>query len=125
MLDGLKRKIAATAVTSFLKSLATNKDTQTTIAGAIAGAVLAIPGLDMSKVIAGDPGQIGHLAAGLGVALIGFLATKENCDGHTTMLGTVAAAAYASSGSVEAVITGVVIAGLGYFTNKPVAAGGK
>lgn len=121
MLDGLKRKVAATAMGGMLKSLATSKDTQTTIAGVIAGAVLAIPGLDLAKVIAGDPGQIAHLAAGLSVALIGILATKENQDGHTTLLGTVSGALYATSGSIEAITTGVVIALAGYFTNKPTA----
>lgn len=118
MLDGLKRKLAATAITSFLKSLATDKDTQTSITGIIAGAVLAIPGLDWSKIIAGDPGQIAHLASGLLLALIGVFATKENADDKTTLLGAFSGALYATQGSVEAVVTGVVIAVLGYFTNK-------
>jgi primosomal replication protein N len=119
--DGIKRKVAASVVTSFLKSLATSKDTRTTIVGLIVGAVLALPGLDIEALISGDPNQVAKVAAGLGIWAIGFLTTKENADGKTTLVGTVTGALYASQGSVEAVITGVVIAVLGYFTNKQVA----
>jgi hypothetical protein len=121
VLDGLKRKFAATALTSLLKSLATDKNTQTTITGLIAGAVLAVPGLDVGKLISGDGSQIAHLVAGLLVAALGFLATKENRDGHTTLIGTVAGSAYAMQGSVESITTGVVLALVGYLTNKPTA----
>ena len=124
MFDALKRKIAGNAIGSLLKSLATNNDTKTTITGIIAGAVLAIPGLDWSKVVAGDPEQIARLAAGLLVALLGYLATKIGHDGHTTLLGAGAGALYAAQGSVASITTGVIIAVLGYFTNKPPAPGG-
>ncbi|HWQ55677.1 MAG TPA: hypothetical protein VN442_18465 [Bryobacteraceae bacterium] len=119
MLDGLKRKMAAVGVMGMLRSLASDKNTQTTITGVIAGAIVALPGLDMAKVIAGDPGQIAHLVAGVAIAALGFLATKENMDGHATLLGTVAGALYAMQGTLETLMTGVVIAALGYFTNKP------
>lgn len=122
MLDAFKRKLAAGALTSLLKSLATNKDTQTSVTGMIAAAVLAVPGLDMTKLVAGDPSQIAHLAAALLVALIGYFATKANADGKTTLIGAVAGSLYAASGSVGSIATGAVIAALGYFTNKPVGA---
>ncbi|MBZ5580893.1 MAG: hypothetical protein LAQ30_01585 [Acidobacteriia bacterium] len=121
MFDGLKRKVAATAVSGLLKSLATSKDTQTTIAGLIAGAVLAIPGLDLAAVIAGDPHHIARLLSGLAVAAIGWLATKEGCDHHTTAIGAAAGAVFAAQGSLDKLITGVVVALLGYLTNKPTA----
>lgn len=121
MLDGIKRKIVATAVGSTLKSLAMSQDTRTTITGMIAAVVLAVPGLDLAKLIAGDPLQIAHLAAALCVALIGWLATKPQADGKATMAGAVAGSLYAMQGSVEAIVTGVVIAVLGYLTNKPTA----
>jgi hypothetical protein len=123
VLDKLKRTIAAKAIMSLLESLAASKDTQTTITGILAGAVLAIPGLDMGKIVAGDPGQISHLVAGLLVAGLGFLTTKENHDGHTTLIGTVAGSAYAMQGNVESITTGVVLALLGYLANKPTAGG--
>ncbi len=118
MLDGLKRKVAAGAITSVLKSLATSKDTHTTITGMIAGAVLAVQGLNIDALIAGDPVQIAHAVAGVLVAGIGLLATKENADGKTTLLGVAAGALYAMQGSVEAITGGVVVAVLGHVTNK-------
>ncbi len=121
MLDGLKRKVAAGALTSVLRSLATSKDTQTTITGIIAGAVLAVQGLNMEALIAGDPVQIAHVVAGVLVAAIGLLATKENADGKTTLLGVIAGALYAMPGSVEAITGGVVVAVLGHVTNKAIA----
>ncbi len=122
MLDGLKRKIAAAAIMSLLKSLATNKDTQTSITGLIAAAIITIPGLDVAKTIAGDPMQIAHLVSGLLLAGISLLATRENHDGSTTALGTIAGVLQACSGQVADIAVGVVIALLGYFTNKPAAA---
>ncbi len=121
MFDGIKRKIAATALGSILKSLATDKNTATTITGIIAAAVLAIPGLDLTKLVEGDPAMIAKVAAGLAIAIIGFLATKEQKDGTTTFVGVVAGALYAASGAVDAVTTGLTLAVVGYFTNKPVA----
>ncbi len=118
MLDGLKRKVAAGAITSVLKSLATNKDTQTTITGMIAGAVLAVQGLNMEALIAGDPVQIAHVVACVLVAGIGLLATKENAEGKTTLLGIIAGALYSMQGSVEAISAGTVIAVLGHLTNN-------
>ena len=118
-MDGIKRKIGASVLGSVLKSLATSKDTQTTITGIIAGAVLAIPGLDLAALVAGDAGQVARVVCGLLVAMIGWMATKHGADGKTTLIGVVGGALYASQGSVEAVVTGVVIAALGYFTNKP------
>jgi hypothetical protein len=123
MLDGMKRRVAATALGSLLRSLATSNDTKTTIVGAIAGAMLAIPGLDLQKVIAGDTASIARVVAGLLVALIGYLATKQGQDGNTTVLGAIAAALQIQAGSVQSVVSAVVIAAMGYFTNKP--AGGK
>jgi hypothetical protein len=119
MLDGLKRKIAAGALSSLLKSLATSKDTRSTVTGLIAAAVLAIPGLDLTKLIAGDPAQVAHVGSALLVAMIGWLATKPRADGKTTLLGTAAGSLYAMQGSVEAITTGVIIAVLGHLTNKP------
>jgi hypothetical protein len=124
LFDGLKRKLAGGAIQTLLKSLATSKDTQTTITGIIAGAVLAIPGLDWSKVIAGDPVQLAHLAAGLCVAGIGYLATKQNHNGHTSVLGGIAAGLYASSGGVDAFVTAIIIGALGHNTNQPTTAVG-
>ena len=119
MLDGIKRKLAAISLMSVLKSLATSNDTKTTVVGLLAGAVLLIPGLDMAQLLAGDPGQIAHVGASLLVAVLGFLATKERHDGHTTLVGTAAGALYAMQGTVETIVTGLIIAILGYFTNKP------
>lgn len=121
MFDGLKRKIAATALGSLLKSLATNKGTQTTIVGLLAAAVLTIPGLDLGKLLSGDPVQIAHVISGVLVFFIGLVATRERANGKATALGTVAGALYAVQGSVEAVVTAVVIALLGYLTNQPTA----
>jgi hypothetical protein len=128
MLDGLKRKVAATAVGALLKSLATSNDTKTTIVGIVAGALLAVPGLKMDALVTGDPVAIAHVVAGLLLAVIGYLATKPGNNGSTSLVGVMAGTLQASSGSVEAITTGLVIAALGYFTNKPVSvppAGGK
>ncbi len=124
MFDGLKRKVAAGAITSVLRSLATSRDTQTSITGIIAASVLAYKGLDVAALVAGDPVQIAHVVSCVLVALIGVLATKENADGKTTLLGAVAGALYAAQGDVDTVTTGVVIAVLGHFTNKMVPARG-
>jgi len=121
MLDGLKRKLAAMAISTTLKSLATSKDTRTTITGIVAAIVLAVPGLDFQKLLAGDVDQIAHLTAALLVAALGYLSTKPDADGKTTLLGAVAGALYAMAGSVEAIVTGTVIAALGHLTNKPAA----
>jgi len=117
MLTKLKLTVAAGFLRSTLNSLATSKDTQTTVAGMLAAAVMAIKGLDIGKLLAGDPQQIALVTSGLAVALVGFLATKENHDGHTTLLGAVAAAAQASVGNFTAAIA---MALCGYFTNKTV-----
>lgn len=117
MLDGFKRKVAGVAVGGMLKSLAQSKDTRTTIMGLIAGAVLAIPGLDLTKLIGGDPVQVAKLASGLLVALIGYWATKANREGASTAAGAAAGALYAVQGSVESIVTAVVIAVLGHVTN--------
>ena len=118
MFDGLKRKVAAVALVDLLKSLATSKDTQTTIAGMIAGCVLTIPGLDLSRLIAGDPHQIALVLSGVAVWFIGLLATKEHHDGHTTALGVVAGVLQLCIGNV---VTAVTLALCGYLTNKPVS----
>lgn len=120
MFDGLKRKMAASAGKSLLRSLATDKNTQTTITGLLAAVILAVPGLDLEQVIAGDPAQIARLIAAALVAVIGFLATKYKADGKTSLIGVVAGTLYASAGTLEAAITGTLIAAIGYFTNKPV-----
>ncbi len=121
MLETLKLKLACSAVNSALRSLATNKDTQSTIAGILAGAVISVPGFDLSKLIAGDSVQIAHLVAGLLMALIGLWATKARRDGQTTSAGALAGVLYSLSGQINDVIVGVVIALLGFYTNKPVA----
>jgi hypothetical protein len=117
MFGKLKLKLAAAAIMSLLKSLAADKNAQTTVTGMLAGAILAIHGLDMAQLLAGDPQQIALVVSGLAVALVGFLATKENHDGHTTLLGVVAAASQAFIGNFTAAIT---VALCGYFTNKTV-----
>lgn len=119
MFDGLKQKLAAAALGSVLKSLATSKNTQTTITGLIAGAVLAVPGLDLRQLLSGDPVQLAHVAAGLVVWAISVLATRTGHDGSTTFLGAVAAALQASSGQAGDITTGIVLFLVGYFTNKP------
>jgi hypothetical protein len=121
MLDGLKLKLAGAALGSVLKSLATNKNTQTTITGLIAGAILVIPGLNLGQLIAGDPVQIAHLAAGLVVWAISILATHKGHDGTTTVLGVIGAVLQGSSGQIQDLTVAVVIALLGHLTNKPVA----
>jgi hypothetical protein len=117
MLNGLKRSIAARFVGNFLASLATSKDTQTTVAGALAGAVLAIKGLNLSALIAGDPRQYALFISGIAVGGIGWLATKANQDGSTTLLGVIGAAMQASMGDFTAALT---VGLTGYFTNKGV-----
>ncbi len=124
MFDGLKRKVAAGAITSVLRSLATSKDTQTTITGIVAAAVLATKGLNVERLVAGDAFQIARAISCVLVALIGVLATKESADGKTTLLGAVAGSLYAAQGDVDTVTTGVIIAVLGHFTNKVVPARG-
>jgi hypothetical protein len=119
MLDGLKQKIAAAGLKSVLVSLATNKNTQTTITGMIAGTILAVQGLDLQKLIAGDPAQIGHVAAGLAIMAIGILATRRGQDGHTTTLGVLGGALYSMQGQISDLICGMTIALVGYLTNKP------
>lgn len=121
MLDGLKRTVGATAIKSLLNSLAHSKDTQTTIVGVLAGAVLVIPGLDFSKLLAGDIEQICRLAAGLIVCVIGYYATKPGKDGATSLLGVLAAALHLTPGNVQSFVTSFLIAAVGYFVNKPAA----
>jgi hypothetical protein len=119
MLDALKLRVAAAVVKDLVRSLATDKNTQTTVVGAIAGVLLAIKDLDWAKLLAGDPQQIAMVASGIAVWGIGYLATKENHDGHTTLLGVLAAAAQAYVGNFTAAAT---IGLCGYFTNKAVPA---
>lgn len=121
MLDGLKLTLAAKALGSLLKSLATNKGTQTSITGLIAGAMLAVPGLDLRKLLEGDTVQIAHIAAGLVVWGIGILATRKGHDGTTSLLGVIGGALQASSGQMQDLTIAIVIAVLGHLTNKPVA----
>jgi hypothetical protein len=118
MLDGLKRKIAAKAIGSLLSSLAKDKDTQTTITGLIAAAVIALQ-LDLEKLIAGDPYQIARLVAGLLVAVIGYFATKAKKDGMTTGAGGLAGVLYGCTGQIHDIVMGVMIWLVGYFTDKP------
>ena len=103
---------------SALKGLAGNADTRTTIAGVMAAAVLAKQGLNLERLIEGDLTQVALVIAALLVAVIGRLATHRNADGKTTILGVVAGALMAASGEMASVTTGVVIAVLGYYTNK-------
>ncbi len=119
MLGKLKRRIAAAALGSLLKSLARDKPTSTTISGIIAGAILAVPGLDLTALIEGEPSQVARVVAGVLVATLGYLAGKETAGGRKTLVGVIAGAAYSVQGSLEALTTGVVIALLGYFTGQP------
>src|SRR3990167_4890902 len=104
MFDAMKRKIAALVLVSTLKSLAPSKDTRTTITGIIAGAALALLGLDWEALLAGDPAQIAKVISGLLIAWVGVLATKRHADGQTTAVGAAAGALYAVQGSLEAVV---------------------
>lgn len=117
MFDALKSKVVANVLAGALRSLATSKDTQASITGIIAGVVLAIPGLDLGKLLAGDPQQIAHLVAGLLVAWLGWLAGKPGHDGTTTVLGVIAGTLQASSGQIHDITAGVVVAVLGHVTN--------
>jgi uncharacterized membrane protein len=119
MLNNLKIRIAASALGSVLKSLATSKNTQTSITGMIAGAVLAVSGLDLRLLLQGDPVQIAHVVAGVLLMVIGILATRKGHDGSTTMLGVIAGVLQASSGQVQDLTVGVIITVLGHLTNKP------
>lgn len=121
MFDALKRKVAAGALSAVLKSLATSKDTRTSVTGLLAATILAIHGLSLADLIAGDPHQIALLTSSLAVAALGFIATKANKDGHATLLGVVAAACQAYVGDFTSAIA---LAVCGYLTNKPVAASG-
>lgn len=125
MFAKLKTKIAGSALASLLKSLASDPKTNTTIVGILAGAVLAVPGLDLSALISGDPAQIARVSSGILVAGIGALAGRAGHDGHTTLLGVLAGSLQASSGQLAGITTGVVLALCGYLTNKPVASGAK
>jgi|GEM_PF-4702810 len=111
----LKRKIAAVAIGSLLKSVASEERTKKTVAGVLAAAVLAIPALDLQKLIEGDPVQIALVVSGVLIAGIGILAQR----GKGTLGGAVAGSLYAVQGSVEAIITAVVIAILGWFADRP------
>lgn len=120
MLDGLKLKLGSAVLGSVLRSLASDKKTQTSITGMIAAVVLAIPGLDLHKLLQGDPVQIAHIAAALIVWAIGILATRPGHDGSTSALGVAAGILQACSGQIADLTIGVVIALLGHLTNKPV-----
>lgn len=120
MLEGLKKRMAVSITGGTLRSLAQDKNTRTTITGMIAAAVLAIPGFDLARLIDGDAAQIAKVISAVLVFLVGLFATREKADGATTALGAAAGAVYACQGSVEAIVTGVVVAVLGHLTNKPV-----
>ncbi len=120
MLDSLKLKLAAGVLGAALRSLATDKNTQTNFAGMAAAVVLAVPGFDVHKLITGDILQIAHVAAALVVWAIGVLTTRAGHEGTTSLLGVIAGALQGCSGQVNDVTTGCVIALLGYLTNKPV-----
>lgn len=121
MIGFLKRKIAAAALKSFVRSLARSKDRQTSAVSALAAIILEIRGLDWDKLISGDPYQIAHLVACAAIWYIGRLATKPQADGKATFAGVVGGALYAVAGSVEAITTAVTIALVGYLSGKPVA----
>lgn len=121
MFDALKRKLAGSVMTDLLKSLAKSQDTHTTITGLIAAAVLAVPGFDPAKILAGDIPEIARVVAALLVAVIGYYATKPGKDGMTTALGAIAGALYSVQGDITSVATGATIFVLGHLTNKVVA----
>ncbi len=112
------RKIAASAVMTALRAAATDNNLKSTAVGVIAAAVVALPGLNVEALLRGDVVQIAHVISALLIAWIGVLATKARADGKTSAIGAAAGALYAVQGSVEAVVTGMVIASAGYFTNK-------
>jgi putative Mn2+ efflux pump MntP len=124
MFNGVKRKLASVAIGSVLKSLATDNRTKTTITGVIAGTIVAL-GADLDKVIAGDPQEIARIGAGLALMFLGRIATKENADGKATLVGTIAATAYAYSTALTDIVGAVIIAVMGYFTNKSATNDGK
>lgn len=115
MFDGIKRNIAGGVVRNFISSLATSKDTQTTIVGAIAAVIISINGLDWSKLLSGDANQIALVISALAVWGVGVMTTKENSDGHTTILGIIAASAQAYIGNFSTALT---VGLCGYFSNK-------
>lgn len=119
MFGTLKRKIVASFLWSFLKSLATDKNTQTTVAGWLAGTVIAIKGINPDQLLAGDPAQLGVLLSSIAVAAMGQLATKENRNGHTTVVGVIAGVTQLYIGDFT---NALVIALCGYFTNQPTTA---
>lgn len=90
---------------------------KTTIAGILTSAVL-MSGVNAGKLLSGDIQEISKLIAALLVGLVGYFAAKRNADGHATVAGVTAGSLYAVSGELQTVITGVVIALLGYLTNK-------
>lgn len=114
MLARLKRALGARALGSILSSLATSADTRTTVIGMAAGALIAAQGLDLQRLMDGDAAQIARASAAMAVAMLGWLATKERAAGTGTLVGVVAGGLYAISGSVEAVVTGAVLAVLGH-----------
>jgi len=62
-------------IRSFLRGLATSNDTRTTVLGIVAAALLAAQ-LDWSKLLHGDPDQIGLAAGALVAALFGYWTNK-------------------------------------------------
>lgn len=122
MLDKLKFKIAGGLAMTFLRSLATSKDTQSTLIGILAAAVVAVPTFNLSALLAGDLGQLTSVGSALAIALIGWLATKPGHDGSTTLLGAVAGGLHVlPTQTVESVSSAVILAMVGYVTNKPTA----
>jgi hypothetical protein len=68
--------IEAAFIKAFLSKIAKDPDTQTSVLGFIAAALLACKEVDWSKVLNGDPGAIGTLVACVVVALLGWRTNK-------------------------------------------------
>jgi hypothetical protein len=81
MLDGLKRKLAAGVIGSFVKKMATSPDTQTTALGFAAAAIIAKQ-VDFNAVLSCtvqscNYDQVGTLLLAIVVGLLGWRANKQ------------------------------------------------
>jgi len=55
-----------------------NNDTITTVLGAILAVVLAASNVDYSKLVEGDPREIGKMVSSALVALLGYFTNKKD-----------------------------------------------
>ncbi len=68
--------IQSAFIKAFLGKIAKDPDTQATVLGFVAAAILAAKDLEWNKVLAGDSGAIGTLVACIVVALLGWRTNK-------------------------------------------------